>query len=68
MHKLESDHAKEEVANNALAKFKEHDLEPAAPAKTEFQSFAKLDYAEELQGKKARETNRFKIEGKTVKG
>ena len=53
IHKLESNHATEELANNnVLATFKEHELEPTELAKKELQSFTKSD-AEELPSKKA---------------
>ena len=49
---------KKDFANNILAKFKEHELEPRELAKKELQSFTKSDDADELPSKKARETKR----------
>ena len=46
MHKLESDDETKEFANNVLAKFKEHKLEPTELAKNELQSFTIFDTVE----------------------
>ena len=35
MHKLDFDHAKQDLANNVLAKLKEHELEPTEFEETE---------------------------------